>query len=391
MLNKAAPTSSAKARTRVLLVMPIGLTYCREALRGVRRYVREHDPWLLSLSEPTDIQPGVLQQLPLRGVITMSYDSQWAQLLGRLSVPVVNFSSHYATSMFPQVLPDNRMIGRMAASYLLERGFRHMAFCGYADHWYSHQRREGFEEAVREAGLSCHVYRAPGEGQSTDQVRYAWPAEWIASLPKPVGLLACNDHRASQLIEACRLAGRRVPEDVALLGVDNDEVMCEMADVPLSSVNPNAERLGYEAARLLDRLMAGGDAPAEPVTVLPAGVVSRTSTEMVAVADEEVSRAAQFIRRHACEPIQVADLMEHVGVSRRTLERRFKAMFSRSLHDEIRRVQFERARTLLAESDLPIPVVARRSGFRDFKRFTTLFHNAFGAPPTGYRKTHRVR
>jgi LacI family transcriptional regulator len=215
--------------------------------------------------------------------------------------------------------------------------------------------------------------------------------DWLLALPKPAAVFSSNDVPARHLAEMCRALGLLVPEEVALLGVDNDELECLLCHPPLSSVVNPAEQIGYEAARLLDRLMSGRQPPRRPIHVPPTHVVTRQSTDIVAVADPDVSQAAAFIRDHAAENIGVADVVLALSMARRRLERRFRGCLGRTILDEIQRVRVERAKHLLAETDLPIPVVANRSGFSTPQRLAAVFRRATGQSPTAYRRQVRLR
>ena len=169
--------------------------------------------------------------------------------------------------------------------------------------------------------------------------------KWIKSLPKPVGVMACNDERGLQVLDACRRAGVAVPDEVAVIGVDNDLPMCELAIPPLTSVDVNAEGIGYEAAALLERMMSGKKPPAKPTMLPPRGVITRRSTDLIASEDEEVSRAVRYIREHACNRLQVSDVLTHMGMSRASLQQRMKQIVGRTIHQEIQRVRLNRAKT----------------------------------------------
>jgi LacI family transcriptional regulator len=212
-------------------------------------------------------------------------------------------------------------------------------------------------------------------------------ARWLRSLPRPVGVMACYDLRGRQVLDACRRVGLAVPDEVAVVGVDNDELLCSLADPPLSSVQPDARRTGYEAAALLERLMAGAERPrGQAVLVEPLGVVTRRSTDVLAVEDADVSAALRFVRDHACGGIGVKDVLAAVPLSRRVLEARFRKLLGRSPHAEIARVQFDRVRHLLRETRLPLDEVARRAGFRNGEYLSTAFRRQFGVPPSAYRR-----
>ena len=360
----------------VYLLVPLGLSYGREVMRGVREYTKANCLWQLAVAEPTASTLRALKKDKPDGIIAMLTSEAVEKAARDLKVPAVNVSS-WCKGVLPRVIPDNQAIGRLAAEHFLSRGFRHFAFAGMAQRLFSQQRHEGFIAALREAGHTC------------DSMPEGAEARLLRTLPKPVAILGCNDLRARQVFTACAKAKVRVPEEVAILGVDNDETLCELSEVPLSSIDPASRRVGFEAAAVLDRLM-GGKPPEQKWTIVPpAGLVVRASSDVLAVPDSDLANAMRYMQVHACDPMRVHDMMDVLKVSRRTLEKRFRTMFGRTLHDEIRRLQFEKARQLLCDTDLRIPQVARKCGFRDPKRFTTLFRQEFGSPPTAFRRDSR--
>jgi LacI family transcriptional regulator len=215
-------------------------------------------------------------------------------------------------------------------------------------------------------------------------------AEWLAELPKPIGLMACNDDRGRQVLDACRAAGVAVPLEIAVVGVDNDELMCELSDPPLSSVALNAEAGGYRAAALLDRMMRGRLRKPQRLVVEPLRVVERRSTEASAVADQEVAAALEFIHNYAADPVGIEDVVRHVSISRRALELKFRDAVGRTPHQELQRVRMNRARQLLLETDLPIPKVAAAAGFTSGAYLAQVFHRQFGKTPAQVRREYRT-
>ena len=216
-------------------------------------------------------------------------------------------------------------------------------------------------------------------------------ARWLADLPKPVGLMACNDDRGREVLAACRQAKLRVPEEVAVVGVDNDELLCELSDPPLSSVALGAERAGFEAAALLDQLMAGRSKEPQRLVASALGVVARRSTDLSLHEDPEVAAAVKYIRDNAGRPIRVYDVVAGLGDARRTLEIRFQQALGRSIHAEIQRVRLERARRLLLETDLPLSKIAQASGFSSPSYLAAVFHRHLGVTPVKYRANNRNR
>jgi LacI family transcriptional regulator len=203
-------------------------------------------------------------------------------------------------------------------------------------------------------------------------------------------VLACNDERGLQLLDACRRVGVQVPEEIAVVGVDNDVPLCELTIPPLTSIDVNAEAVGYQAASMLDRMMEGRSAPTTAVKLPPRGVVARRSTDVTASDDEDVCRALRFIEERACQGLQAAEVLAHLGMSRASLQQRMKAVTGRTIHREIQRVRLTRAKNLLASSDLTIKQVARESGFASVQYMTRVFRDLVGDTPAQYRRKRSV-
>jgi LacI family transcriptional regulator len=275
---------------------------------------------------------------------------------------------------------------------LLERGVRQFGFVGYAKHDFSVKREAGFREIVESAGLKLAAYleRTRLAQDPTGVWRWNQPLmDWLTSLSKPVGLLASNDVQASQVSECCRQLKLLVPDHLAIVGVDNDDVLCDLSRPSLSSVALPGERIGYEASKLLDEWLAGSP-PAKTLIVLPpTGVKVRQSSDLFAVADADVSAAVGFIQRHAHEVIRVDDVLRHVPIARRALERRFRKSLDRSISEEIRRVHLERSKHLLSDTKLPVADIAHMSGFSDGRQLSILFRQATGMTPTEFRRQFR--
>jgi LacI family transcriptional regulator len=281
---------------------------------------------------------------------------------------------------------------------LHERGFRHYAFCGFNGADYSDERRDSFVTSVTESGLRCHVFGDGPESGTLNTAAYEEVglqdgervARWIKQLPKPIGLMACNDMRGQQLLSACRAGGVAVPDEVAVVGVDNEEVLCDLSDPPLSSVVPNTERVGYEAATLLQRAMRGRRISAQHIQIGPLGVATRRSTEVLAIEDRAIAAAARFIREHACEGIDVADVVRAVPLCRSSLERRYIKIMGHSPKHEILRFRLNRAKQLLAETDFPLSLIAEKIGLEHTEYLSRIFKKKTGQTPVQYRILSRT-
>jgi len=386
----------------VALILDAAKPYDRKIISGVALYVKETGNWSLYVEEDP------LERLPdLRcwrghGIIANLDDRKVAAAVHGLAehglkTPVVGVGGGYGwydpSTRIPYFSSDDDCVARLGAEHLLERGFRRLAFCGYprtrVNRW-SEKRARAFQQRAADAGVSCSIYNGSQETARKWSELQRGLAVWLRSLEKPVGLMACNDVRARHVLEACRAVGARVPEDVAVIGVDNDEMICDLTDPPLSSIEQGARRMGYQAASLLDQLMRGRKSPQPIFVVEPDGVVARRSTDILAIDNPDLATVIRYIRDHACEGIRIADIVEQVGISRSSLEHRFKAVLGRTIHAEIRRVQIDRAKQLIADTDLPLKQVALRAGFQYIQYMTRMFRQHVGQTPAEFRR-HRVQ
>jgi LacI family transcriptional regulator len=314
-----------------------------------------------------------------------------AQAVQDKGLPVVHLL-HTPTINHPMVMSDPELLASMAFNHLWERGLRQFGVCGLLRGYRNIDRRcDVFRNLAERAGCPCAVFpaRRPGlrvldwDGEEEDI------AVWLKGLPKPIGIMACFDERGFQVLGACRHAGLRVPEEVAVIGLDNDTLLCEMSLPPLSSIDNNATGIGYQAAALLDRMMHGARPPRRAIIVPPRKLVARRSTDVLAVADPDVESALRFFREHAPDGIRVDDVLEHVSVSQRVLERKFRQVIGRTPKAELLRVQITRSKELLDESDLPLKVVATRSGFGSERYFSDAFYRSTGVRPGAFRRQCR--
>ncbi len=379
---------------RVALFVDIVSDYGRDILIGIATYAQHHAPWTM-FGGPERMGSQLEQFRAWRGdgAIVHLTNQDMLQAATACGVPVVNVSQFLLHTPFPSVLPDNAQVGRKAAEHLLQRGYRHFAYCGFEGHGYSETRLAAFAQRLREAGFEPAV----NTSQPLQERHEAWAprqaelAAWVKSLPRPLGMMCCNDARARHVALAAHDAGVRIPEDVALLGADNDELICAMTQPPLSSIDVSAERVGYEAAALLDRLMRGGKPPDKPVLIPTGEVITRQSSDALAIEDPDVTAAVRYIREHQSKPLQVDDVVAATMLSRRVLERRFKRALDRTLGAQITMAHMDRAKALLADTDLPTSQVALRSGYSYVQQFNVVFKRQAGMTPTQYRRAFRQR
>ena len=359
-------------------------------IHGVVDYARRHGSWRLwtdgrGKNEPPRLPPGWRGD----GIIARISTRPLARHLAETGVPIVNVARLVLGGVdVPRVTDDVPASARLASEYFLERGFRRFAYCGRHRQTFVANHCDAFAEALKELGYECSVHQpAPGAGADADwQTQREDLVRWLTGLPKPVGLLTWNVPIAQQVIDAAREAGFSVPEHVAVLAGDEDDVMCEMCDPPASGIAVASRQIGQEAAALLDRLMHGGKPPSEPILIEPTGIVTRQSTDTLAIDNADVVRAIGFIRRHADDPIRVEDVLGEVPVSRSQLERHFLRVLGRTPGAEIRRVHLERARQLLRETSMSMPEVAFSAGYCSPEYFAHAFKSQTGLTPMTYRK-----
>ncbi len=382
-----------KSFARIGLVMTHSLGFFRDILRGVKAFAVERPDWVFTPIEPEARAIELARPLRCDGYLAHVFTRPLANALLSLRKPVVSVAGVLPDLPLPRVAVDHAEVGRQAARHMLERGVRQFGFVGYPRHDFSIKREAGFREVIESTGLTLSAFheRTHRVQDPTGLWRWNQPLmDWLSSQPKPVGVLASNDVQGAQVSECCRQLKLLVPDQVAIVGVDDDDVLCELSRPSLSSVALPGERIGYEAAKLLDKWLSGSP-PAHKLVVLPpAGVVVRQSSDLLAVPDAEVSEAVRFIQQHAHQEIRVEDVLRHVPIARRSLERRFRKVLQRSISEEIRRVHLDRSKQLLLETELPIASIARMAGFHDGRQLSILFRQATGSTPSAFRRQFRL-
>lgn len=393
--GKKAELSHNVESPSVLLFVETSREFGRGLLHGIAKYSRLHGPWrVYRWTGALDSSLPEWKHLKLNGAIVR--DVGVVEGIAHSGIPVI-YAQHNRESYspFPAIITESHAIGVMAAEHFLDRGFQHFAYCGLDEFAWSRGRCQHFSQHLAQAGFEVNAYRFPVSagvrGPRNDRNEQSLIVEWLRSLPKPVAVMCCNDDRALQVVEACKQANYDVPDRVAVLGVDNDVLVCDLADPPISSIALNTESAGYEAARLLDRLMKGEPMVGQTIGVSPTHIATRMSTDVLAVSDPEVSAALQFIRRNPTRLIQVNDVVEATNVSRRVLEKRFKAILRRSVHQEIRHVRVGHIIQLLIGTDMSITEIAMHGGFDGVEHIARYFRKETGMSLRDYRKKHAPR
>jgi LacI family transcriptional regulator len=381
---------------RIALLMERHPGYQEDVLRGVRQYADGSRNWLCQAAPATE---GAIRDLATwqpDGVIAGVHAEYLIDLLLGLGKPAVDVFDWFDDAQLPRVAIESTEIGRMAAAHLLDRGYRSFGFVrGHSPLRFLTDREAGFASVLREAGFDYATYVRPSDEVDFTPLLWAGGSAsmqaWVRQLPKPVGVYAATDAWGQRLIDSCRGAAVAVPDQVAIIGTDDDELLCTLAQPPLSSIAIDASRVGYEAAAMLDRLMDGRQPAAPPpqVKLRPVGAVTRRSTDALAVDDPDVAEALRLVRSEAGRAMSVSQILARLPVHRRTLERKVRRTIGRGLAEEMRRVKVDRARQVLATTDLPMPDVARRAGFSSAMRLSIVFQQDVGTTPTAYRQNFR--
>lgn len=386
------------ARKNVALLIESSRSYGRGLLRGIARFSRTHGNWSLLHEEMTldsDL-PLWLAQSEADGVIAR-VDDHIIEPLRQLGVPFVDVRCNRDYPGIPGLQTDVRGEAQLVFEHLWQRGFRRFAFCGYRGARYSETRLNCFREIVAAENCPLSVYETVAEpNASLTGIERAGVmdteglSEWLAGLRPPTGLFVCNDIRGQQALNACRKVGISVPDDLGVVGVDDDHAICPLCDPPLSSVRPDAEHTGYRAAETLADLMNGKVPASEIEEIPPIGVIQRLSTQVAAVEDREVAQACRYIRENVNQGIDVTDIVQHTKLSRRQLERRFRLALDRTPHQEITAAQVARVKQLLTESDLSLEKLAPLAGYDYAEHLNAVFKRETGQTPGQYRNASRM-
>lgn len=382
---------------RIALLIESSRAYGRGLLRGIAAYIRSNRTWTIYHDERAlgDRAPEWLGQFHGDGIIARIESRTLAEEVTKLDLPTVDLRGRYDIAGVPVIDTDDSAVVRVAYDHLMKRGFYHFGYCGFAGADYSERRKAHAVEYLAKFGIIASIFdsrhsRAADTAkiEAKGYLNEGALAEWLKGLRKPVALLACNDARAHQVLCACRDTAIRVPDEVAVVGVDDDEIICELADPPLTSIRNDTERIGYDAAALLAQMMTGAIPQQQRTLVRPVGIVARQSSDIFAVQDDDVAAAVRFIRDHAFERISVNDIVENLSFSRSTLERKFIKYLGRAPGAEIMRLRIERVKQLLIDTNLTLSNIARMAGFSYQEHMCTQFKKITGETPGQYREVH---
>jgi LacI family transcriptional regulator len=378
---------------RVILLTDLSEEYAKNLLKGIVHYSKTHEPWVLckmpfSYRVEHEVE-GVLEwakEWKADGIVAQFYNTDRVSIFRENGIAAIaqDFKSRFAE--IPNITGAHQLTGKMGADYFIRKGFRNFAFYGFKNIVWSYERCDGFRDEIAKHRLEKNFY----EYQNTD-FKELWYYEtaplaaWLKKLPKPIGLMACDDNQGHHIAEVCKQYGIKIPEEIALLGVDNDEAICTLSDPPLSSINQAVEKGGYETARLMDKMIKNPDIHYDDVTVYPTHVITRQSTDIYATNDKYILVALQYIHQHADRKFRIDDLTHLVPLSRRLLENRFKQEIGQAIYTYVTNLRVERFSHHLLETNAPITEIIDKMGFSDYKNIARLFKKAKGCTPSEYR------
>jgi len=379
-----------RRQKNVAVIVETSNAYARGILKGIHEYARARHGWVVYLTEHGrhEIDESFAGTWKFDGIIARIETEFVARIITSMNVPTVDVSAARLVPGIPWVETDDEAITRLAIDHLGDCGLQNLAFFGDPFYNWSAWRLDSFRRILQDRGVvPAGVFNLPVRREP--RVRWWMHREairkWLRSLPKPVGIFACYDACGQQLLEICRYYDFMVPEDIAIVGVDNDELLCELATPSMSSVVPNSAEAGAYAAELLDRMMNGETVPERKFAIEPKGVHKRVSTDVLTVADPHVAQAVDFIRKNGHRNIRVEDLLEIVPLSRRVLESRFRRALDRTPHEEILRVRTNRVRELLLETEMSLSEISEEVGIEHQEYLSVFFKKATGMTPKEYR------
>ncbi|MBD2755608.1 AraC family transcriptional regulator [Spirosoma validum] len=378
---------------KIILLIDFAEDYSRSLLKGITKYAREHGPWVFCqmplFHRETLGVDGILnwaRDWEADGIIGQLYNDSSVEKIVRAGIPVIAQDFKERFTEIPNITGAHVATGAMAADYFLKKGFRQFAFYGFKHIVWSRERAEGFDERVSRSGYTVHYFEH--EEYSSSDLWYYKPSslsKWLSSLPKPIAILTCDDRMGQHITEACRHSGIRIPEEVAVLGVDNDEMLCELSDPPLSSIMQDAEKGGYDAAQLLDHLIRKDIDTFYDIIVEPMQVITRQSTDIYATHDEYIASSLKYIHQNIDKNLQVDEVVRQVPLSRRSLEMRFQQVIGYPIYKYIQNLRMEKFSKKLLETDLTVFEIAMDLGLSDTKNIARQFKQIKGCTPLEYR------
>jgi LacI family transcriptional regulator len=378
---------------KIILLIDFAEEYSKALLKGISKYSKENGHWIFCrmplFQRETIGMEGIFNfamEWGANGIIGQLYNDQGIEKFLEAGIPVLAQDFKERFKEIPNITGAHKEAGKMGAEYFLKKGFKNFAFYGFNDIVWSRERAEGFEERIAKSGFKVYYFEH-AMARSTEAWYYkpSSLSQWLISLPKPIALMACDDNQGQHITEACRHAKIRIPEEVAILGVDNDEMLCEFSDPPLSSVGQDTEKGGYDAAKLLHHMMDNGIFEFYDIVVRPTQVITRQSTDIYSTNDKNIAATLKYIHQNIDKKLQVDEIVKQVPLSRRTLEKRFLEMTGLPIYKYIFSLRVEKLSQKLLETDLSVFEIALELGFTDSKNIARQFKQIKGCTPIEYR------
>jgi LacI family transcriptional regulator len=386
MINKENSLGLIK-HPKVALLIETSNEYARGIIRGIHEYIKRHTRWIIYLGEYSrgEPKPDWLLSWKGDGIIARIENQDMANLIVKCGLPVVDISAANLIPGIPWVETDDQAISNLAVDHLIECGFRRFGFVETYYNW-SKWRGKYFEAALNQKGFQCHYLNMSRKSKLTWEDEQKEIESWLIEIPKPIGIFASFDLMARQIIESCNKLGFMVPEDIAVLGVDNDPFICELCSPPLSSIIPNTQKTGYRAASLLEKMILNNDVDKLEHRIKPIGIKNRRSTDTIAIEDRYISKSIHYIYENAQSgAINIKDILSFVPMSRRVFEKTFENIVGRTPYKEMQRVRVNRIKELLNDSALTLQDIAERAGFEHVSYMSYLFKRETGITPAQYR------
>lgn len=390
--------NNLKNNFRILLLIDFTEEYGRALLRGITRYSKLYGPWSFC-----KMPSFVREKYGTKGILKFAKEWEAQGLIGQLyndreidefidsGICVIAEDFKERFEKIPNITSDYIRTEAMAAEYFLEKGYMHFAYYGFDEYVWSRERLEGYKLRLAKEKFQPHIFNY--DSKNNYKLWYFKPSplsEWLKKLPKPIALLACDDNQAIHIVDACNLAGIKIPDEIAVLGVDNDETVCNMANPPISSIYLNTENAGFEVAALMERMILNEKSSYKDIIVDSPTIVTRQSTDIFATKDKYVLDALHFIREHVFERIYVEDIAKHVASSRRALEKKFLTVTGKTIYQEILFRKMEKAAQLLLYTTNPVSEISLDCGFDSQKNFSRIFQKFYSSTPLQYRKKNSV-
>ena len=392
------PSNMTKTK-HIILMLDDARSPERGFIRGLVDYLHQQGSWCFYRTSPLYLmhpffsgrKENIIDYLTkgdADGFFGYLPEHQESQQIIKSGFPAVIVPVKKRVPEVPNIIDMPNSVGIAGAEYFLDRGYSNLAYCG-SDHYWSIDRQQGFCRRLLKNQITPNIFPHPKHSRTSQHSELNHLEQWLLDLPTPVGVMACNDDRAFDVLQSCQKMGLQVPDDVAVLGVDNDEMVCNLVHPPLSSIELNFEKTGYEAGKLLYKMILNKEKRNDTFMLRPTRIVTRQSTDMIAVEDKEVAKALECIRRNAKKEIQVKDVVAVSSISRRSLQQRFHKILGRSIHDEIRRVRINQVAEQLLETNLTIQQIARDLDFQDLYHISRAFRKEKKMTPSEFRKIHK--